>query len=219
VAADCIAVCAATGDPGCEIPAAREFTRPNLIADVRRERGRYVAAALTVVQAWIVGGRPASSCPSLANYGSWSDLCRQPLLWLGQPDPAASVFIGLAEDPERELLGRLLHGWHELFGSDPIMVRDLISRSATGSPAAAEFMEVLHEMSDSRDRINHRKLGHSLKRYGGRVVNGLRLAKATTTRNAGNWRVESVVSVKSVPVVPTVDTETAPATPASDPTM
>ncbi len=198
-------------DPGCEIPATREFARPNLIEDVRRERGRYVAAALTIVQAWIVAGRPKTSCPSLANYGSWSELCRLPLLWLGLPDPAASVFVGLAEDPDQELLGRLLQGWHELFGSAPIMVRDLVSRSAIGSPAAVEFTEVLRDLSDNHDRINHRKLGHCIKRYAGRVVNGLRLAKAPKTRNAENWRVESVVSVESVPVVPTVEAEAVPA--------
>ena len=100
-------------DPGCEIPAAREFARPNLIGDVRRERGRYVAAALTVVRAWIEAGSPESRCSSLANYGNWSDWCRQPLLWLGQPDPAAAVFVGLVKDTERELLGRLLQGWHD----------------------------------------------------------------------------------------------------------
>jgi len=37
--------------PECEIPAARSFTRPELVRDVLRERGRYVAAALTIVRA------------------------------------------------------------------------------------------------------------------------------------------------------------------------
>ena len=57
-------------NPGCEIPAAREFARPHLIADVRRERGRHVAAELTIVQAWIVAGAPANRCPPLASYGN-----------------------------------------------------------------------------------------------------------------------------------------------------
>ena len=188
-------------DPGCENPAMRDFDRPNLIADVRRERGRYVAAALTVVQAWIVAGKPEARCPPLASYGAWSDLCRQPLLWLGQPDPAAAVFVGLAEDPEREVLGRLLQGWHDLFGSSAVMVRDVVARAATGRPGAAELMEALLDLSDSHDRINHRKLGHAIKRYAGRLVNGLRLAKAPKTRNVVSWRVESVVPVESVLVV------------------
>ncbi|MDP1926695.1 MAG: hypothetical protein Q8K57_18140, partial [Thiobacillus sp.] len=66
-------------DPGCETPAARSFTRPDLVRDVLRERGRYVSATLTIVRAWIVAGKPETICKSLAGYGDWSDLCRQPL--------------------------------------------------------------------------------------------------------------------------------------------
>lgn len=200
-------------DPGCEIPAAREFDRPDLIERVRRDRGRYVAAALTVVRGWIVAGNPEARCPSLASYLAWSNWCRQPLLWLGQPDPAAAVFIGLAEDPERELLGRLLQGWHELFGSSAVKLRDVIARAGTGAPGAAELMEVLLDLSDSHDRINRRKLGHAIKRYAGRLVNGLRLSKAPTTSNVVSWRIESVVSVESVLVEPHAKIASVPTAP------
>jgi hypothetical protein len=67
-------------DPGCEVPAARGFKRPELVRDVLRERGRYVSGALTIVRAWIVAGRPKTPCKSLAGYDHWSDLCRQPIL-------------------------------------------------------------------------------------------------------------------------------------------
>lgn len=82
-------------DPGCETPAARSFTRPDLVREVLRERGRYVSAALTIVRAWIVAGRPKTACRSLAGYGDWSDLCRQPLLWLNYADPSVSVFLSI----------------------------------------------------------------------------------------------------------------------------
>jgi hypothetical protein len=45
-------------DPSCEEPAARTFNRPELVRDVLRERGRYVSAALTLVRAWVIAGRP-----------------------------------------------------------------------------------------------------------------------------------------------------------------
>lgn len=38
--------------PQCEVPAALSFTRPDLVRDVLRERGRYVSAALTIIRAW-----------------------------------------------------------------------------------------------------------------------------------------------------------------------
>ena len=99
-------------DPGCEVPAARSFKRPELVRDVLRERGRYVVAALTIVRAWVVAGRPKADCKAMAGYdGDWSDLCLHPLLWLGLADATDSVFEAMAEDPDRETLDRLLTAW------------------------------------------------------------------------------------------------------------
>ena len=116
-------------DPGCETPSARSFRRPDLIREVLRERGRYVSAALTIVRAWIVAGRPKTACRSLAGYGDWSDLCRQPLLWLNCADPSVSVFEAMSEDPDRETLGRLLTAWQSVFGRMPAMVRDAVKQA------------------------------------------------------------------------------------------
>jgi hypothetical protein len=146
-------------DPGCEVPATRSFKRPDLVREVLRERGRYVSAALTIVRAWIVAGRPKTACKSLAGYGDWSDLCRQPLLWLGYADPAASVFEAMAEDPDRETLARLLNAWHTVFGRTPTMVRDVVRQASFAGDENVEMREVLHDIADERGEINRRKLG------------------------------------------------------------
>lgn len=185
-------------DPGCEVPAAREFVRPDLINDVRRDRCKYVAAALTVVRAWIGAGRPHSPGKPLANFGDWSDLCCQPLLWLDQPDPMKSVFDGMAFDPDQLMLGQFLAAWHEQFGEDAKMVRVAIERTRTGHAGAEEFADVLLDITGDRDNINARKLGKWINRHAGQVVTGFRIVKAPKTRNAENWRVESVTSVESV---------------------
>jgi hypothetical protein len=189
-------------EPDCEVPAARSFRNPNLIAEVRRNRGLYISAALTVVRAWLVAESPVTACKPLANFGDWSNLCCQPLLWLNQPDPAVSVFVGMAEDPEREMLGKLIAGWYEQFGDASKLVRDVVGRSATLNPGAEDFFETLLEITGERDRVNPRKLGHWFKKRAGQIVNGKRIVKAPKTRNAESWRVESVVSIKSVPDSP-----------------
>jgi hypothetical protein len=116
--------------PDCEVPAARSFTRPELVRDVLRERGRYISAVLTIVRAWVVAGRPMTECKPLAGFGDWSALCRQPLLWLGMADATASVFKAMAEDPDRETLSRLLMAWQSTFGKTPPMVRDAVKRAS-----------------------------------------------------------------------------------------
>jgi len=188
-------------DPGYEVPAARTFKRPELVRDVLRDRGRYVAAALTIVRAWIVAGRPKAECRSMAGYGDWSDLCRQPLLWLGVADPTESVFAAIAEDPDRETLGRLLAGWESLFGKGSAMVRDAIRQSAFND-AHAELREVLHDIAAERGEINRRKLGWWMKRHAGRIVDGRRFVRAGGNRSAESWQVESVSPVSSVSVAP-----------------
>lgn len=185
-------------DPGCETPAARSFTRPELVRDVLRERGRYVSAALTIVRAWIVTGRPKTICKSLAGYGDWSDLCRQPLLWLGCADPTVSVFEAMTEDPDRETLARLLTAWFSVFGKTPAMVRDAVKQAITFNDENAELREVLRDIADERGEINRRKLGWWIKRHAGRIVNGQRFVRASGNRSAEAWQVEVVESVSPV---------------------
>jgi hypothetical protein len=181
--------------PECEVPAARTFNRPDLVREVLQDRGRYVSAALTIVRAWIVSGKPMTPCKALASYGGWSDLCRQPLLWLGCADPTASVFESMAEDPDRETLGRLLDAWFQVFGRTPAMVRDAVNRSSGYPDENADLREVLHDIADVRGEINRRRLGWWIKRHAGRIVNGRRFVKEPGNRSADTWRVESVSSV------------------------
>ena len=179
--------------PECEVPVTRTFKHPNLVLDVLRDRGRYVSAALTIVVAWIQAGRPQSAGRALAGYGDWSDLCRQPLLWLGCADPTTSVFEAIAADPDREVFGRLLDAWQSVFGKAPAMVRDALKYAQT----SLDLREVLHEIAEERGEINRRKLGRWITRHAGRIVNGLRFVRASGNRSAEAWRVESVSSVSS----------------------
>ena len=184
-------------DPGCEVPAARSFKRPELVSDVLRDRGRYVAAALTIVRAWIVAGRPKADCKAIAGYGVWSDLCRQPLLWLGLADATESVFESMAEDPDRETLGRLLTAWESAFGKTAGMIRDAVKRARVYPDEYAELREVLHDIADERGAINHRRLGWWIRRHSGRIVDGRRFVRASGNRSAEAWQVESVSQVSS----------------------
>lgn len=151
-------------DPGVKVPAARTFKRPDLVRELLRERGRYVSAALTIVRAWIAASRPKTECKSLAGYGEWSDLCRQPLLWLGCADPIASVFEAMTEDPDRETLARLLTAWQSVFGKTPARVRDAVKQA----DVHAELHEALHDIAGERGEINRRKLGWWIRRHGAR---------------------------------------------------
>ena len=185
-------------DPSCETPAARNFSRPDLVHEVLRERGRYVAAAMTIVRAYIVAGRPNRECKALAGFGEWSDLCRQPLLWLGCADPVASLFTAISEDPHSETLGRLLRAWQEVFGKRPAMVREAKKKVEEFAEQYIDLRETMHDIAGERGEVNSRKMGRWLTRNAGRIVDGCRFVRAPGNRSAEAWQVESVLPVLSV---------------------
>lgn len=185
-------------NPEVEIPASRTFKRPNLISEVLQHRERYVSAVITIIRAWIVIGKPKIECKSLAGFSDWSDLCRQPLLWLGLPDPAASIFEAIKEDPDRELLGRLLNAWHNKFGNTSTMIRDAVNKSTYPTDENKELKEILHDIADERGEINRHRLGRWIKRHEGQIVDGLKFTRCSGNTSAEKWQVKSVSSISSV---------------------
>ena len=186
-------------DPACETPATREYKNPHVLRDLQKNRGKYVSAALTIIRAWIVAGKPMSPCKELATYGEWSELCRQPLLWLGLPDPSQSVFEAMTEDPDRELLGRFLHAWQANFGTVPTMLRTAVNQPfgiVVETQAMIELREALTDIAGDRNgNINRKALGHWLKRHANRIVDGMRLVRDSGSQSSAAWKVEKVKSV------------------------
>ena len=178
-------------DPKVETPATRQFNGDPL-AVVRDDRAHFVSMALTVIRGWLVSGDAATHCKPLASFGQWSALVRQSLLWLSLPDPAERVFEQLAQDPDRETLGRLLHAWHAEFGETPTMIREAVIACEPGMD------EILREIAEDRQQINRRRLGRWISRHQGRIVDGLRFERASGTTSAERWQAKSVMSDKSV---------------------
>ena len=94
-------------------PELKQF-HANPIKTVADNRGLYIAAALTIVRAYIVAGRPG--CPSpLASFEQWSDNIRSSIIWLDLPDPLESMVSAREEDPDfivrRELFGAILSAY------------------------------------------------------------------------------------------------------------
>jgi len=184
-------------NPEVEIPAARTYKRPNLVSEILQEREKCVSAALTIIRAWIIADKPKTECKSLAGFGDWSDLCRQPLLWLGCCDPAESIFEAITEDPDREQLGRLLSAWKAVFGNAPKMVREAVVQSGFPGEENKELKEILHDIADEHGDINRHRLGRWILRHEGQIIDGQRFIRCSGKTSVGRWQVESVSSVLS----------------------
>lgn len=185
-------------NPEIEIPASRTFQRPDLISEILKEREHYVSAALIILCAWISAGKPKSECRPLAGFSDWSDLCRQPLLWLNHADPSASIFESITTDPDREKLSRLLIAWQNAFGNAPTMIRDAINKAQLLGNDYLELKEIIHDIADERGDINRHRLGQWIKKREGQIVNGMRFIRHGGNTSVVQWKVELVSSVLSI---------------------
>ncbi|WP_294197297.1 hypothetical protein [uncultured Sphingomonas sp.] len=184
--------------PQSEVAATRAFdAKP--AEEVRRNRGRYVAAALTIITAWLAAGKPKADVPNIAGFEDWSDLCRQPLIWLGEPDPATSLIQQMTHDPDKEQLGELLRAWRDEFGQRGMMVRQVLQR-ANERQHDDLHAAILELPCVEAGRINQSRFGRYLGRNKNRIVGGLKLVEAANSERRA-WAVQPVtpMPVQHVP--------------------
>jgi putative DNA primase/helicase len=189
-------------DPQVEVPAAREFDGEPLEL-ARSNRGAYIADVLTLVRAYQRQGVPDETLKRTNGYLHWSGLCREPLVWLGLPDPCAAMFEQLQHDPYREQLEFVLNSWYGEFGTSAHMVRDVIK--AAESSKNKDLEEALLTVSPGKsDTIDRKHLGWWLKKNSGKQIDGKRFVRDTSRkRNAQYWRVELVTPPAGMTLSPT----------------
>lgn len=142
------------------------------VAHIRKNRGHIVKAALTIIEAYRLAGSPKSGAPSIGSYGEWSMFCREPLIWLGEPDPATRLISQVQDDPDQHELQAFLKLWGELFEDDWTTVREVVAR-AQRTERLRDALDDLGLMDG--DRVNTKKLGRYLVRNKGRWAGGLRI--------------------------------------------
>lgn len=157
--------------------------------EVRQKRMAMVGAVLTIVEAWKAAGRPTGDARPIATYGDhWAANCRHPLIWLGHPDPAQSLFEQVEQDGDVEVLTTLLKEWHRALGDGFISVRHLLKKAhnLTGEGLADALDDL--PVQDAKV-INPSKLGWYLRKNARRIVDGYRLLEGMADGRKG-WRVE-----------------------------
>jgi len=128
--------------------------------------------------------------------GAWSDYCRYPLMWLGQPDPATALLEQVRHDPDGDALSGLMITWHKLFGSTATTVRKAVDTAIYHQP---NLLDAIRELPvEERGEINRSKLGWLLKKNANRIVGGFEFQQAQADGRTA-WR---VVAVKSPPLTP-----------------
>ncbi|HZT72896.1 MAG TPA: hypothetical protein VE996_04525 [Terriglobales bacterium] len=187
-------------DAQAERPEERSFTIANLKAHIAAHRAELIAAALTILRAYHVAGRPAQNLPPWGGFEEWSGLIRSALVWLGEADPCASRQHVIEDDPDREQAEALLTAWHRAFESRAVQISEAIDRAKNDQDLLGAIVSVAPAKADPR-QPDARRLGWWCRENANRIIGGLRLSRATGERRSGAlWRVAPPVGRREVEV-------------------
>jgi len=191
-------------DPRIDRPELRQFQRkPTDI--VFADRGGYIAAALTVVAAYMQAGQPNKLAP-LASFEAWSDTIRSALTWLGRADPVETMKRVIDQDPDHQARVEFCRMWAALGGQDRT-VDDLIEAAEAKPPfdpanpnppsgkyANQQLRDAVLDIGGLRGNIDKDRLAKWLRTNNGRVIEGhvIRNRKGRKTL----WSIEDTRSVQ-----------------------
>ncbi|WGR70196.1 MULTISPECIES: bifunctional DNA primase/polymerase [unclassified Bradyrhizobium] len=191
-------------DAGMERPELRQFDF-DPIERVLADRGKYIAAALTICRAYFLAGRP-DKAPKLASFEGWSDTVRSALIWLGKEDPVRSMELARQEDPELVELGEMLEAWSEVMGvgadsraklADVLVRCGAMSRESEDGelvptyPRLNAALKVVGQRYLGKPALpDARLLGKWLQRFKGRPAGGKKFMNLPDPKNGAQWWVE-----------------------------
>lgn len=140
----------------------------------------------------------------LASFEDWDTMVRQLVVWAATvlpgyyEDPKLVVDRVIEDDPEQEILSRLLTGLKELFANNWFTAESIYLEVNNGSwpPSSrtSQLKEVLEEMSSSGN-LSSFSIGRLLAFRRDRIVDGLMLSQNKKGKKAAMYRVEEVPSV------------------------
>lgn len=169
-------------DANCDKPDERAFDF-DPVELAKRDRAEFVAAALTIVRAYIVAGRPDTPSP-MGSFRVWSDLVRGSLIWLGMGDPRGNTDQMRNEDPEIVALREIM----DALSGEPFTVKQI--RRKFGEDA--ELRSALSHYCDRAGGLSPTKFSMFLRRFKDRRIAGRAIVLVKLDESNGStWAVAS----------------------------
>jgi hypothetical protein len=177
-----------------ERPEEREgFRHPDLLGWVRENRPRLLRAALTILVAYHVAGRPHAKLKPWGSFEGWSELVRQAIVWVGLPDPAATR-AALAEEADQDvsLLRALMAAFAAVVPTgESARAATVLQRLESGGPEQQPHRDALSTLLPGRDgkMPTPQRLGVTLRKFKGRVCDGQYFTSAGEDRKGfAEWK-------------------------------
>jgi hypothetical protein len=169
-----------------------------LLAWVSENRARLVVAALTILRAWVVAGRPRRECKTWGSFEEWAALIPPAIVYAGGADPMQCRLSELGEEsPDRAALRTLLELWPKLAPTG-MTIKVALGilypddhrghEPNDGFAALREALEVLAPTMPGKPPTA-RKLGDALRQLKGKVIGDRRLLGKPDRNGITVWSV------------------------------
>lgn len=169
------------------------------------KRGRYIAAALTVLRAFHCAGRPPNpDTKPIGSYQEWCELVRNALLWMGEEDPLATMSEVSENDPARNELLAVITAWKEAFGDRDMRAQDVAEKAECvdedgKTPLHKDLRDALMHVAGSRGEVDSRRLGMWLAKNAKSPVGDMRITSRLANGNK-LWRLERTDGSRITPI-------------------
>jgi hypothetical protein len=175
-------------DAKVEQPENRVF-RNDPVNDAMEKRADLVVAALIILRAYHVVGRPKKPSP-LGSFEAWSDLIRGALMWLGAADPVDSMNELRKSDPVREAMRAVMGQWYSIIGSQSVTSAEIIGRAVEthlGEFVHADFRDALMVVAGKGGMLNGRALGNWLESKQDTIVDSRQIMRMGNRQGVALW--------------------------------
>lgn len=168
-----------------------DFKHPDLLPWVRAEAPRLAKAALTILRAYHVAGRPAQKVQPWGSYEGWNRLVSHALVWVGMADPnEARQELVEAADTERLSLASFLSEFRK-YATWGATARDLVDDIETAPSSHAKVRDALYELVPpyKGKPPSALQVGKKFSAVKGRVAGGMRLVSDIGPDGVSKWSV------------------------------
>jgi hypothetical protein len=168
------------------------FRIPNLKEHVRQARPELVVAALTILKAHVLAGRPVAELSAFGSFEAWSDVVRQAVFWSTGHDPHAARSVIPAESRGNPALVAVLEAWSRLPGGRTANDGVTARRALELAGQVGGLHEALLEWGKEGQLPDTQALGYRLRAARDKVAGAWILRSLPDRKGLGKWWVEPV---------------------------
>lgn len=177
--------------PSTDKPEERtDFEHPDLLAWIREHRPQLAIAALTILRAYFVAGRPVQTGGAWGSFENWSATIRGALVWAGFADPLITRETAQSDDQSGAIVKGLIGGLLEVDETgEGVTAREIIDLISDPSNVGRfpTMREVVAEVATDKGKLNQKKLGYTLRKFRGRIVDSWQIGGKPNRNGVVAW--------------------------------